>query len=512
MLLLLQTDAGSVGYVGSTNNSAATTACSVPTHADVEADDLLLVQVVEPTTTPTVTVPPAGYTLLRDLSDTQHTLIYYRVATGDASDDFSMTWSSGARWTAISGAYRGVDTSSPFIAEDGMNEPGSGTSHSAPAITNTDTHAVGVFLADWRGTATPISWTPPAGMTERQDVDGGVASTANHVSTLADTDGTVGTGAVTYTGTSSASSSSATMWAAFLRPASAGGGALSRSASDTAAASDTCSASVTLARAMADTAAAVDAAARTSARSRSQTDTAAATDGLARSLATPRSLADTAAATDALTRSTVRTRALSDTAAATDAVARSSSRARAVSDTAPATDSTSGQVAHGISRSTSDSAPATDTTSRTSARQRSTADNAPASDSVTRSSLRSRSLAELAQAADAAARALLQARSTSDSAPAVDAAAGGILAPRRDITAVVESVRLRAFGDVESVRTIVIELVRTSDPPTAARPRPLGAVDELRDRPLATVGEARMANAPDQPRTSTIDPVRTQRG
>lgn len=77
-----------------------------------------------------------------------------------------------------------------------------------------------VYFGAARQVATPLTWTPPTGFTERQDADSGLSSTAKLAATLADSNAVVTTGTYTYTGTTSGASPQATAWAAFLRAAS----------------------------------------------------------------------------------------------------------------------------------------------------------------------------------------------------------------------------------------------------------------------------------------------------
>jgi hypothetical protein len=168
-----------------------------------------------------------GWTIAEDMTETnQICRVIYRILDGTGADaPPAMATSSTGQMVAVAGAYRGVDPVTPFIAESGQIEPATATSHSAPALTNTDVNAWGVLVGSSSRNVTPMTWTPGAGLTELQDLDSGLAGTTNATMTWCDTNGVVGsTGAITYSATTSgAAVGQAEMWAAFLTPAAAGG-------------------------------------------------------------------------------------------------------------------------------------------------------------------------------------------------------------------------------------------------------------------------------------------------
>ena len=174
----------------------------------------------------TVTQAPAGWAFLRRVEDTTTSKfdLYTRVSSGEgitATTTYSQPTAVACALISHVVAYRGVDTSTPFIAEAGTNETGTSVAtHSAPTLTNTDAGAWGVFEAAVR-LAGPTSWTVGAGLTELLDTDGGLATGNNLVALTADSNGPVPTGSVTYSGTNPAGSSLGVMWAGLLRPAAA---------------------------------------------------------------------------------------------------------------------------------------------------------------------------------------------------------------------------------------------------------------------------------------------------
>lgn len=209
--------------VGTTNAPGANITVNATMPASTASGDILILDAsINKATTFTT---PSGWTLLDSMDETAMIhRICWKVATGSDSDptcDFGVT---GQIITHIA-AYRGVDNSTPFIAHAGTNNTGSSSVNcAAPSITNTDAGAWAVGSYSARQIVTPSSFTPPSGMTERADVDSGNGTSANMASCFDDTNGTVGTGSVTYTAVYSGSTAQSTSWAAFLLPATGGGG------------------------------------------------------------------------------------------------------------------------------------------------------------------------------------------------------------------------------------------------------------------------------------------------
>lgn len=186
---------------------------------------------------------PTGWTFLRNISDVgtspaaAQTDIYYRIAAGgDAAPTFTV--GTTTRFTIQVVAYRGVEPSTLLFFEGGTTEAGSSatTVHSGPTLSNSDATAWAVFHYCSRQIATPASATAGTGLTERVDTDMGVATTANGVSQLADTNGVAATGSQTYTTTSSAGTAFAATWTGYLAPAS---GSTAKSGPDTATTGNT---------------------------------------------------------------------------------------------------------------------------------------------------------------------------------------------------------------------------------------------------------------------------------
>lgn len=225
------------------------TAITTALPAGVAANDVLILEVGDGLD-PTAITTPAGWTLQRRTVDAgtapaEAAISAFWKAAGSSETAPSLTASVATRWHTLIRAFRGVDNTNPFITENGIAEAGASTTtvHSAPALTNTDAGAWGIFSVCSRQVATPYTFTPGTGLTERVDQDTGVASTTNTAFEASDTNGPVATGSVTYSATGSAGSGIAAMWAALLRPASTGGASVAAAASVSGALTVTAAAS-----------------------------------------------------------------------------------------------------------------------------------------------------------------------------------------------------------------------------------------------------------------------------
>jgi hypothetical protein len=110
---------------------------------------------------------PSGFTFVRNIIDTgtapaaAHMDLYYKIADGTETTTGPTVAASTAPattyWIVQCAVYRGVDTTTPFIVENGQaHTAASSTSHPAPAITNTDANAWAVFAGVFRQVATPF--------------------------------------------------------------------------------------------------------------------------------------------------------------------------------------------------------------------------------------------------------------------------------------------------------------------------------------------------------------------
>jgi hypothetical protein len=169
-------------FVGKANNTRGTSGTLTinGTALGIAVGDYLVTFIagrnaVDPTTL-------AGWTLVgsRDTSDTPSQFVYERTATAaDVGAGGSYVWTLGDGGTGTLHVWRGVTRVDAIGA---WGRVASGTLN-IPSVTAA---ATGVLLAFYSVDANTLTWTPPAGMTEREDVQGtnneaqtvGVASVA----------------------------------------------------------------------------------------------------------------------------------------------------------------------------------------------------------------------------------------------------------------------------------------------------------------------------------------------
>lgn len=211
-----------VGTTITTTVPAGSTGITPTSPAGVIAGDVIIVAAsVSRVSTTFSTSSYPGWVVADDLTETAMvTRVMWRVADGTAVDDpplMSFTSSPGSAVATVA-AYRGVDTASgPLLAHAGQVAASSQTSHPAPTLTNTDAGAWGVYAGHARQVATPLTWTAGAGLLELEDADNGASNLTNVGAIWADSNGTVATGAVTYSATTSATTAQSSAWAALLR-------------------------------------------------------------------------------------------------------------------------------------------------------------------------------------------------------------------------------------------------------------------------------------------------------
>ena len=113
---------------------------------------------------------PTGWTLVRtDVNgSTMRVSTYRRFAASSEPVSYAFTFSkSTTASTAGIAVYSGVDATNPINAHAGQVNTRSTTQVVAPAVTTT---TGGTLLTGIFGSASLVTTTPPAGMTERYDV------------------------------------------------------------------------------------------------------------------------------------------------------------------------------------------------------------------------------------------------------------------------------------------------------------------------------------------------------
>jgi hypothetical protein len=313
------------------------------------------------------------------------------------------------------------DAGSPVVVDDSANGTGAAqTSHVAPSVdpaTNTDDLAVWV----WLHVNSSATYTLPGGVTELYQ-EGDAVATFARIAVA-----TEKLGSAAATGTRTATTSSTTYASQSIAISSPSGAAvLSRTAADTAAATDAATrAALAATRTAADTAAATDAVVRTSTTARTASDAAATSDTAAGSLSKAGTATDAASAVDTATRTSSRTRAATDTAAASDTATRSTVRTRAAADTAQAVDTAAGTVQQpgNLQRTASDTAAAADVATRAAqVFARTTTEAVATVDTAVRVVGRFRIAVDATTTGDTAAGALVRSRTATDATVTTDAA------------------------------------------------------------------------------------------
>lgn len=235
-----------ISFVGSASaqtgtGAPSTTSIIATLPTGIQSGDFIILAVNRSLNYP-IAATPTGWTWLENVIDSgtapsaATTDVYYRLATGtETTTGPTFSTATATRFITTAAVYRGVDSTSPFIDHGGQVTTSTTANRVGPALTNTNVNAWGVYLTNIRNVATPVTFTPPAGLTERLLVDiGGSTNTgvnSNMACEWADTAGPAGsTGSITYTGTSSPTTTIGIVWAAFLTVATATGGGFGTSA------------------------------------------------------------------------------------------------------------------------------------------------------------------------------------------------------------------------------------------------------------------------------------------
>jgi PKD repeat protein len=208
-----------ISYVGASHSlagSRTTKSVAVPLTAQV-GDTMVLVFTWSKGVT--WTGPGAGWTQLGSTVTNvrvQSAAWVRAVAASDPGSSVTLTTPTASKAVLSLALYRGVDAANPVDAFAAVGDAG-GTSHATPAVTV----AAGDWVASWwtdKSTAV-TAWTPPAGVTERDDVyDTGTS--ARYSAMVADSGGPVAAGSYGgLTATTDTASDKAVMWTIALKPA-----------------------------------------------------------------------------------------------------------------------------------------------------------------------------------------------------------------------------------------------------------------------------------------------------
>jgi len=211
--------AGGIAFRASAQAGAAsgvlTLTINVP--AGTVQNDVMVAAIGVRPNTATVTAP-SGWTLVRRINSTagnsNSLLVYTRVAGAGEPANYAWGFSSSTGSTGGILSFSGVDTASPVDVENGQPTP-NGLTHTAPSVNTT---VANTMLVTGHTYSSAGTWTPPGGMTERVDVQGGglQSTEINHVLQAA----TGATGTKSATASTDADGGNAHILA--LRPAGPG--------------------------------------------------------------------------------------------------------------------------------------------------------------------------------------------------------------------------------------------------------------------------------------------------
>jgi hypothetical protein len=133
------------------------------------ADDILIAAIYTKDASSASITPPSGWTLLQSYAASAFFLFatYYRVAGASEGASYSFTVGGSGTIGALS-AYRGADSGAIV---SGISTGGSGTTSTCPSVTTTRADARVVVIAGGdEGAGTATTYTPPSGVTEREDI------------------------------------------------------------------------------------------------------------------------------------------------------------------------------------------------------------------------------------------------------------------------------------------------------------------------------------------------------
>jgi hypothetical protein len=225
LLLAATPAAAAITYRSSTTNTAtATNSVVLSTPADVQVGDVMVASVVVggpggPGNTPGTLATPTGWTqaIAPKIQGGVEVGLYYRVVTGTEAATYTWSVASGS-FTLAGGIvdYAGVNAT-PL---DGTSSAGAKNGNAACTAFTTTTANDQIVVAAADNAS--VSWTPPAGMTERFDV-GGVNGELEHSDVRQTTAGSTGTKTATP-------SSSTKAWACEMLALKPSAGTLSVSA------------------------------------------------------------------------------------------------------------------------------------------------------------------------------------------------------------------------------------------------------------------------------------------
>lgn len=154
---------------------------------------------------------------------------YYKVATSaDAGASYTASWTGTAKGTLAIAAYSGVDNAAPLSGSAALVDNNSSTSLTTPSLASSAAASWAVGLSSIRSTTSTNksnSWTPDPALTERADANNSAAASSPWVAVeIADSQGTVGASANSYTAQAVFAESHKAAAVVYLRQAPSGVG------------------------------------------------------------------------------------------------------------------------------------------------------------------------------------------------------------------------------------------------------------------------------------------------
>jgi len=151
------------------------TTLTITKPAGVAQNDVMIASIAVGPNTATIT-PPAGWALVRRMdqaSGTSNSLAVYSKLAG-ASEAASYDWTFSAGHTGAAGGIQAFSGADPTIEVENGQNTASGTSHATPSVTTALNNTM-IITSHGVGAAT-TTWTPPSGMSETVDANGGSAA------------------------------------------------------------------------------------------------------------------------------------------------------------------------------------------------------------------------------------------------------------------------------------------------------------------------------------------------
>jgi len=176
------TNGAATSYPGTTHilalrgvGGGGSTTLTITKPAGVAQNDVMIASIAVGPNTVTIT-PPAGWGLVRrtdNASGTSNSLAVYKLLAG-ASEPASYDWSFSAGQTGAAGGIMAFSGADPAIDVENGQNTASGTSHATPSVTTAFNNTM-LITSHGVGAAT-TTWTPPSGMSEQVDANGGSAA------------------------------------------------------------------------------------------------------------------------------------------------------------------------------------------------------------------------------------------------------------------------------------------------------------------------------------------------